>query len=97
MPFFFDEAVAKTFWLGSADAAAQASGSCHDGLSTKVAGAVGALFVLGAERVPKYACFSSPRVAALTWRWGSVLVPCTRKLRATQNRFCALQASVVRG
>ena len=38
--FFFDEAVAKTFWPGSADSAAETSCSCLDSLHGNVAGAV---------------------------------------------------------
>ena len=38
--FFFDEAVAKTFWLRSADFDAEASCSCLDDLRGNVAGAV---------------------------------------------------------
>ena len=34
--FFFDEAVAKTFWPGSADSAAETSCSCLDGLYSNV-------------------------------------------------------------
>ena len=38
--FVFDEAVVKTFWLRSADSAAETSCSCRDGLPSNVAGAV---------------------------------------------------------
>ena len=38
--FFFDEAVAKTFWLRSADFDAEASCSCLDSFRSNVAGAV---------------------------------------------------------